>query len=322
MSAAANANAGAVKMRKTTAQSRMKRIWNSRTLLLMCTPAILFFLLFSYAPMPGAYVAFTNFNYADGIFKSPFIAFKNFEFFFTSDQVWLLLRNTVLYNLAFIFIGNFVQMAVAILLNEIMSRKFRRVTQAVIFLPYFISTVLVGLFVYNLLNYDFGFVSNVVRSVGLDMPKIYSMPGAWPFVTLTVYLWQTTGYGSVIYFAAIMGIDSTIMEVARVDGANGFQRIRHIILPNLRQTFVILLLFALGGVVRGNFGLFYNLVGLNSTLFPTTDIIETFVYRAMMRNFNFTQSSAVGLFQSVIGFLIVMVCNWAVRKAEPDYALF
>lgn len=311
-----------VHLEKPSAKRRLRQLWNSRTLLLMCAPAILFFILFSYLPMPGAYVAFTKFNYAQGIFGSKFVGFDNFKFLFTSGQLWMLLRNTVLYNLAFILLGNILQMAVAILLNEIMSRGFRRVTQSILFLPYFISAVLVGLFVYNLINYDYGFISNEVRHLGLSMPKIYSTPSAWPFVIVLVYLWQTTGYGSVVYFAAIMGIDSAIMEVSRVDGANGFQRIRHIILPNLRPTFIILLLFALGGIVRGNFGLFYNLVGSNSMLFKTTDIIETYVYRAMLNNFNFTQSSAVGLFQSVVGFVIVMVCNWAVRKIEPEYALF
>lgn len=309
-------------MRRPTMEVRFKRLWNSRTLFLMCMPAIVFFILFSYAPMPGAYIAFTKFNYADGIFGSPFIGFGNFKFLFTSGQLMLLLRNTVLYNLAFILLGNVIQMMLAILLNEIMSRSFRRVAQSIIFLPYFISAVLVGLFVYNLINFDYGFISNLVRHLGGDMPKLYATPGAWPFLIVLVYLWQTTGYGSVVYFAAIMGIDSTIMEVARVDGANGFQRIVHIVLPNLRQTFVILLLFALGGIVRGNFGLFYNLVGTNSILFGTTDIIETYVYRAMLNHFNFTQSSAVGLFQSVVGFIIVLICNWSVKKIEPDYALF
>ena len=311
-----------VRREKTVKRQRMKRIWSSRTLLLMCMPAILFFILFSYMPMPGAYVAFTKFNYADGIFHSPFIGFDNFKFLFSSGQLMLLLRNTVFYNLAFILLGNIIQMSVAILLNEIMSSKFRRVSQSILFLPYFISHVLIGLFVYNLINFDYGFISNIVRNLGLDMPKFYSIPGAWPFLIVFVYLWQTTGYGSVVYFAAIMGIDSTIMEVARVDGANGFQRIRYIIIPNLRQTFFILLLFALGGIVRGNFGLFYNLVGTNSMLFNTTDIIETYVYRSMVNNFNFTQSSAVGLFQSVVGFVVVMICNWSVRKIESDYALF
>lgn len=310
------------RLRKPAWKTRLNHLWNSRTLLLMCAPAIIFFFLFSYMPMPGAYVAFTKFNYADGIFGSPFVGWDNFRFLFTSGQLALLLRNTVLYNVAFILIGNVVQMAVAILLNEIMSHRFRKVTQTIMFLPYFISAVLVSLLVYNLINYDYGFLSNLVRDLGGQMPQIYSTAGAWPFVIILVYLWQTTGYGSVVYFASIMNIDVSIMEAARVDGANGFQRIRYITLPSLRPTFVILLLFALGGIVRGNFGLFYNLVGLNSQLYPTTDIIETFVYRSMLNNFNFTQSSAVGLFQSVVGFIIVLVCNWIVRKIEPDNALF
>ena len=309
-------------LRKRSMSVKLKRFWNNRILLLMCTPAILFFLMFSYMPMPGAYVAFTQFNYADGIFGSEFIGFENFKFLFTSGQLWLLLRNTVLYNIAFILLGNVLQMAVAILLNEVMSYRFRKTAQTLMFLPYFISPVLVALFVYNLINFDYGFISNLVRSIGGEMPKIYSSPASWPFVIVLVHLWQTTGYGSVVYFASIMNIDSTIMEVARVDGANGFQRIIHITLPNLRPTFVILLLFALGGIVRGNFGLFYNLVGTNSMLYETTDIIETYVYRAMLNNFNFTQTSAVGLFQSVVGFFIVLLSNWAVKRIEPDYALF
>lgn len=300
----------------------MRNIWKYRALLLMCLPAIIFFFLFCYVPMPGVYVAFTKFNYNDGIYKSPFIGFDNFKFLFTSGQLMLLLKNTVLYNIAFILVGNAVQMAVAILLNEVLSRRFKKISQSIMFLPYFISDVLVALIVYNLINFDYGFISNMVRGLGGGMPKLYSMPAAWPFLITLVHIWKNTGYGSVIYFAAIMGIDAEIMEAARVDGANGWQRIRHITIPNLRQTMVILLLFALGGIVRGNFGLFYNLVGLNSMLYKTTDIIETYVYRSMLNNFNFSQSSAVGLFQSVVGFFIVLAVNQIIKKIEPDYTLF
>lgn len=308
--------------RSIFAGKRIVRLRNSWQLLLMCTPAIMFFLVFSYAPMPGLYVAFIDYNYMSGIFGSQNVGLLNFKFLFDSGSLWVLLRNTVLYNIMFILVGNFVQMSVAILLNEIMSRKFRRITQSILFLPYFISAVLVGLFVYNLINYDFGLIPTTIRNMGGTIPSFYSIPWAWPFIILVVYLWQNVGYGSVIYFAAIMGIDSTILEVARVDGANGFQRILHIILPNLRQTFVILLLFSLGGIVRGNFGLFYNLVGFNSNLYPMTDIIETFVYRSVIKTFNFSQGSAVGLFQSFVGFFIVMFFNWLVKRIEPDYALF
>jgi putative aldouronate transport system permease protein len=272
--------------------------------------------------MPGAYIAFTNFNYNKGIFASPYIGLKNFRFLFENGQLGLLLRNTVLYNVAFILLGNFLQLIFAILLNEVRSKSFKKLTQSMMFLPYFISAVLVSLLVYNLINYDYGFISSLVRSTGGTMPKFYSQAGSWPFIIVLVNLWQTTGYGTVVYFAAITGIDESMLEAARVDGANGFQRIRYIILPCLKPTVVILLLFAMGGIVKGNFGLFYNLVGTNSVLYKTTDIVETYVYRALMNNFNFSQGSAVGLFQSLVGFAIVMVANGIVKRIEPDYSLF
>ena len=303
-------------------QSLWSKVVQSRTLLLMCVPAITFFFVFSYLPMPGAYIAFTNFNYAKGIWDSPFVGFKNFQFLFQSGQMTVLLRNTILYNIGFIVLGNLLQISFAILLNEVRSKVFKKVTQSMMFLPYFISTVLVSLLVYNLINFDFGFISHLVRSAGGEMPKLYQNPQAWIAIILLVHLWQTTGYGTVVYFATITGIDTSMLEAAQIDGANGFQRIRYIMIPCLKPTVVILFLFAIGGILKGNFGLFYNLVGANSMLFSTTDIIETYVYRAMMNNFNFSQGSAVGLFQSVVGFFVVITANAVVKKIEPDYALF
>ena len=294
----------------------------NRTLILMCVPAILFFLVFAYLPMPGAYIAFTNFQYDKGIFASPFVGLRNFQFLFVSGQLGLLLKNTVLYNLAFIVLGNILQLAFAIMLNEIASRGYKKTAQSIMFLPYFISDVLVSLLVYNLINYDFGFISHMVRSVGGDMPKVYQNANAWPFIIVLVHLWKSTGYGTVVYFAAITGMDSSMMEAAQIDGANAWQRIRYITLPTLKPTVIILFLFAIGGILKGNFGLFYNLVGNNSMLFKTTDIIETYVYRSMMNSFNFSQSSAVGLFQSVVGFFIVLGANAFVKHLDPDYALF
>ena len=288
----------------------------------MCVPAIVFFFVFSYMPMPGAYIAFTNFQYNKGIWASPFVGLQNFQFLFMSGQLGLLLRNTILYNLAFIVLGNVLQLTFAILLNEVQSKRYKKITQSMMFLPYFISDVLVSLLVYNLLNYDYGFISNLVRALGGEMPKVYQMAGAWPIIIVLVNLWKGTGYGTVVYFAAITGMDSSMLEAAQIDGANGFQRIRYIILPTLKPTVVILFLFAIGGILKGNFGLFYNLVGNNSMLFNTTDIIETYVYRSMMNSFNFSQSSAVGLFQSVVGFFIVIGANAFVKKLDPDYALF
>ena len=308
---------------KPTWKTRLYKLWNNRVLLLMCTPAILFFLIFNYIPMPGAYIAFVNFNYAQGIFGSPFIGFKNFEFLLGNGQLWSLTMNTVFYNLAFIATGTIVQIALAIMLNEVGSKWFKKTTQTLMFLPYFISFVLVGLFTYNFLSYDSGMINNLLVSLGMSKIKFYSEAGYWPWILTFINLWKGAGYGSVVYLAAIMGMDSGIVEAAEIDGANAFQRIRYITLPWLRPTIVILTLFAIGGILKGNFGLFYNTVGANNVaLYKATDIIETFVFRAMMVNFNFTTGSAVGLYQSVFGFLLVMLANWVVQRIEPDYALF
>ena len=299
-----------------------QKVVRNRTLLLMCIPAVIFFFMFNYMPLPGIYVAFVKYNYRDGIFGSRFIGLDNFKFLATSGELWNLTKNTVLYNLAFILLGNALAVFVAILLNELQSKMFKKVSQTILFLPYFISQVLVGLLVFNLLNFDTGFVNSVLTSMGLEKWQPYSDPKVWPVLLVVIYLWQQTGYNSVVYFASIMGIDGEMMEAAKVDGANGFQRIRYIILPSLKPTIVILLLFALGGIVKGNFGLFYNIIGTNPILYPTTDIIETYVYRATMTNFNFSTASAVGFYQSVVGFVIVMTVNYIVKKIEPAYSLF
>lgn len=300
----------------------IQKVVKYRVLLLMCLPAILFFFALSYMPLPGIYVAFVKYNYGSGIFGSKFVGLKNFEFLYTSGKLFTLTRNTILYNLAFIVMGNLLAVSVAILLNELRSKMFKKVSQTMMFLPYFISQVLVGILMYNILNYDSGFVNSVLTSLGMEKWEPYSKAGVWPVLLVIIYLWQQTGYNSVVYFAAIMGIDAETIEASRVDGANAFQRIGYIILPSLKQTIVILLLFALGGIVKGNFGLFYNIIGTNSLLYSTTDIIETFVYRATMSDFNFSTASAVGLYQSIIGFVIVMTVNFIVKKIEPDYSLF
>ena len=300
----------------------LETLWRYRVLELLCLPAVVFFFLFSYMPMPGIYVAFVKYNYGKGIFGSKFVGLKNFQFIAESGKLWDLTRNTVLYNIAFILLGNFLAILVAILLNEMQSKMFKKVSQTMMFLPYFISQVLVGILVYNLLNYDYGFVNEILTSLGREKWGPYSDPSVWPVILVIVHLWQQTGYNSVVYFAAICGIDAEIIEAAKVDGANAFQKIRYIILPGLKPTIVILLLFALGGIVKGNFGLFYNIIGTNSLLYPTTDIIETYVYRATVTDFNFSTASAVGLYQSLIGFAMVMIVNFIVKKIDPDYSLF
>ena len=294
----------------------------NRTLFLMCVPAIVFFIAFHYAPLPGLYVAFVKYNYGKGIFGSPFVGLSNFKFLFTSGRLWALTRNTVLYNFAFLLLDNVVAVFMAILINEITKHWFKKVTQTIMLLPYFISAVLVGLLVYNIFNYEYGFMNRLLKVLGQEPWAPYQDPTVWPWLIVLIQLWQVTGYNTIVYFAAIMGIDSETIEAARIDGVNAFQRIRYIELPCLKPTFVILILFALGGIVRGNFGLFYNIVGRNSLLYSTTDIIETYVYRATMTDFNFSTASAVGFYQSILGFVIVMVVNKIIKTIEPDYSLF
>jgi putative aldouronate transport system permease protein len=303
-------------------KSVIRSVMDSRMLILMCLPAILFFVVFNYAPLPGIWIAFTNFNYADGIFGSQFIGLQNFEFLIRSGQLWLLTRNTVLYNLAFIVVGNIMQITLAVMLNEIRMKYFKKVSQTLMFLPYFVSVVLIGVIAFNVLNYDTGALNALIESAGGDPIKIYSMAGLWPFIIVLVFLWMSTGYGSIVYFAAIMGIDRSLFEAAAIDGASAWQRIRYMILPSLKPTFIILLLFSLGGIMSGNFGLFWNLIGNNAGLYATTDIIETAVYRMVVSQNNFTTSTAVGLYQSIFGFALVMLANWFVRRINEDYALF
>ncbi|MBW5447740.1 ABC transporter permease subunit [Cohnella sp. CFH 77786] len=308
---------------KTTLGTKVKLLWSDRTLLLMCLPAIVFFLVMSYLPMPGLYIAFVNFNYSAGMFRSPFVGFDNFEFLIHSGTLWKLTFNTIAYNLAFIVFGNALQILIAILLNELRTKWFKKITQSLMFLPYFISFVLVGLIAYNILSYEYGLLNSLLKSFGMDPIQTYSNAKIWPFIIVITYLWQSTGYGSIVYFAAIMGLDSEILEAAEIDGANALQRIRYIVLPWLKPTFIILLLFSLGGILRGNFGLIYNLVGANnSALFNSTDIIETFVFRSLMNNFNFPLGSAVSLYQSIFGFIIVVSANWFMKKVSPENTLF
>ena len=306
---------------------RKRGLWwslrKNRSLLLMCMPIMLSLIVFSYLPMPGLYVAFINYNYSKGIIGSEFVGLQNFQPLILSGTLWSLTRNTILYNIAFIFTGNIVQLIFALLLNEIANRSYRRVAQSIMILPHFISFVVVGLFLYSIINYDRGILNNLLETLGQKKLAVYSTPLAWPGLLILLNLWKSVGYGTIVYFAAITGMDSEMLEAAQIDGASTWQRIRFIQLPCLRPTFVILLLLALGGILRGNFGLFYNTVGAqNSTLYEVTDIIETYVFRALMNNFSFSTGSAVSLYQSVVGFVIILGANSLARRIDADYALF
>ena len=293
-----------------------------RSLLLMLIPAVLFFLLFAYIPMSGIVLAFKQFDYTGGVFGSPWNGWDNFKFFFNSGDAWRVTRNTVLYNIAFIVVNNVIQICAAILLFEVAGKWFRKLTQTVLFLPYFISWVVVGAIAYNLFNFDVGTVNVLLKGLGMQPVDIYNTPAYWPVILIVVSAWKTLGYGTIMYLAAITGIDTEMYEAAEIDGANIFQRIMKITVPNLMPTVIILVLLAIGNVFRGDFGMFYNMVGNNGLLFSSTDVIDTFVFRSLTTSNEIGMSAAAGFYQSLLGFVTIMLANYAVRKYDKDRALF
>lgn len=311
---------------KNLKASRWKRIAHefnkNKILFLMISPAVIYMIIFCYIPMPGAYIGFVDYNVSKGIFRSQFIGLKNFEFLVKNGQLWNITKNTLLYNFVFLSLGNIIQITFAIMLSEIGSKWFKKITQSIMLFPHFISMVIVGVFAYNFFNYDFGFINTILSSLGLKRHEFYSDPAIWKYIIVFFKIWAGTGYGMIIYLAAIMGINEEIYESAYIDGANTWKRIRYITIPMLKPTFILLFLFGLGGVLKGSFDLFYNLIGNNSLLYPQTDIIDTYVFRSLVGQFNFSMGAAVGFYQSVFGLVLVLTVNMIVRKIEPDYSLF
>ena len=299
-----------------------KKFYLYRVFLVMLLPAVLYTLIFSYYPMTGIVLAFKKYNYNGGIWGSPWNGLENFEFFFSSGQAGLVTRNTVLYNIVFIILNAVVQIAVAILLTELTSKVYLKVTQSLMFLPYFISWVIVGIMAFNIFSSDYGFMNNIITALGGEKVLFYTTPEIWPFIIVFFNLWKNIGYGSVMYLAAIMGIDTSIYEAATIDGANVFQRIFHVTIPMIMPTTVILLLLSVGGIFKGNFDLFYNLVGSNGLLYNLTDVIDTLTFRALISSNNFGMASAIGLYQSLLCFITVVAVNKLVSLYDKDYTLF
>lgn len=309
-------------MSKIKGSGFIKEIKKNKILVLMLLPTLLYFFIFCYIPMPGAYIAFVKYRIADGIFGSQFVGLQNFEFLVANGDLWRITKNTILYNVVFLVLGNVLQIAFAVMLSELGGRWFKKISQSIILFPNFISFVIVGIFAYNMFNYSTGSINSMLVSLGMERYEFYADPSIWKYIITAFYLWNSTGYGMIVYLAAITSLSTEIYEAAYIDGANTFQKIFYITLPQLRPTFMILLLFSLGGILRGQFDLFYNIIGDNSLLFPQTDIIDTYVYRGLIGNFNFSNSAAVGLYQSLFGLIIVVSVNAIVKKVNPEYALF
>ncbi|MCL6603888.1 MAG: ABC transporter permease subunit [Paenibacillus sp.] len=293
----------------------------NKVLFLMIAPTLLFFIIFSYIPMVGVYYAFTKFDFDGGLFGSEFIGLKNFEFLYKSGILWNLTKNTVLYNLAFIILGNIMQVICAIFLAQLSSKFFKKTAQSLMFLPYFLSWVLVGAFVFNLFS-DLGVINTMLRQFGLQPYDFYLQTTPWKYIIVFFNIWKGIGYGTVIYLAAIMSISDEYYEASKIDGANIFQQIRRITLPLLMPTFILLILFSLGGIMKGQFDLFYQIIGNNGMLYDVTDIIDTYVFRSLTVNFDIGMGTAAGLYQSFFGFVIIMLVNYIIKKTREEYALF
>ena len=294
----------------------------NKVLYVMFLPVAVYYLIFAYLPMTGIVMAFKEFNYRNGIWFSPWNGLKNFEFFFKSGKAWLVTQNTILYNLAFLTCYTVISIVIAICISEMKGKYLKKVAQSAMFLPYFISWVVGAAMVNNFFNYDYGIFNMALKAFGLPPVDIYSNASYWYILLPLLYLWKWVGFGSVLYLAAIMGIDQECYEAATIDGANTFQKIYHITLPLLRPTMVILVLLGLGRIMRGEFDMFFQLIGNNGILIDSTDIIDTLVFRSVVVTNDFGMAAAAGLYQSALCFIIILAANALVRKFEKEYALF
>jgi len=297
----------------------LKKHW---LLFIMLIPAIAYVLVFSYAPMTGLVLAFKRYQFRGGIYFSPWNGLQNFDALLISGKLGMATRNTLLYNIAFIALGVVFERGSAILLNEIVFKRFKKLSQTLMFLPYFISWVVVSAIVYNVFNYERGVVNHVLTALGGDAFDLYNTPGAWPILLVLLKLWKQTGYGSVVYLAAITGLDQEMFEAATIDGANAWQKVRHITIPMLIPTMMILVLLGVGNIFRGDFGLFYQTVKSSAILQPVTEVIDTYVFKLLITDGNIGVSAAAGLYQSVLCFITINVCNYLVKRVQPDYALY
>ena len=302
---------------------RPKRKRTNFGLLSMVIPGTLALILFSYLPMVGIFIAFKNINYTKGILASPWIGLKNFEFLFKTPDAWIITRNSVLYNVAFIALGTIASVGVAVALDGLRTKRTSRLYQGVMFLPYFFSWIVISTLVFSFLSTDLGFFNKQmfpalgIKPINWYVEKIY-----WPFILIFTNLWKYTGYSSVIYLAAIAGIDQNCFEAAALDGASRWQVITRIMVPLISYVIVIQVLLSIGRLFYSDFGLFYQVPQNMGPLFNATNVIDTYVYRTLVNVGDIGMSAAAGLYQAVVGFFLVLISNLIVRRIDVEKSLF
>lgn len=301
-------------------KNKRRKIREQLPFYFMMLPGLIYLFCNNYLPMFGIVIAFKKVNFATGIFKSPWTGFDNFKFLFATSDAYVMIRNTVCYNLVWIALGTVIAIAIALMMNEIAKKPSAKFLQPVICFPSMISAVILSYLVYAFLSTSNGFLNRTFFTA--NPISWYSQPQYWPIILTIVYLWQNAGQSSIIYMAAISGIDKGLYEAARLDGASKWQQITNITLPMIRQMVILMLLMSIGRIFNSDFGLFYQ-VPLNSgMLYSTTQTIDTYVYRALLEMNNVGMSSAASVFQAVIGFVLVLVSNLIVRKIDNESALF
>lgn len=289
----------------------------------MMLPGLIYLIFNNYIPMSFTVIAFKNFNFQKGVWGSDFVGLNNFKTLFSTRDSRIIFRNTLAYNLVFIAASLIIGLGIAILLDELRSKKAKRMYQMAYLIPYMISITVVSYIVYALLSTDTGFINNtVLKAFGKDGISWYSVPKYWPFILVLVNQWKWLGYNSIIYYSSIISIDSELYEAACIDGATRFQRIGYITIPVIRSTIITMTLLQLGSIFKSDFGLFYQVPMNSSALMNVTNTIDTYVYRGIKSVGTMGMSSAAGLFQSVIGFVLVLAANAVVRRIDKDSAIF
>ena len=306
-----------------TRRNGLKRFRKYTPLYLLMLPGIAYLIINNYAPMFGMFIAFKNINFSAGIFESDWIGFKNFEYLFKTTDAFIITRNTILYNAAFIVIGTVLSIAVAILLNEIRVKVLSRFYQSVIVLPHLISFVVVGYLVYAALSLETGFMNKTILPLfGIESISWYTEPKYWPVILTVVQLWKSVGFSCIIFLASIISIDPEYYEAARLDGASKWRQIQSITIPLITPVIVMLTLLSIGRMFYSDFGLFYQVPMNSGMLNDTTNVIDTYVYRSLMIMGDIGMASAAGVYQSIVGFVLVLSANYIVRKFNRENALF
>lgn len=308
-----------VSQRKT----RTKRLWKYRSLIILALPGALLLFINNYLPMFGIFLAFKNLNYTDGILGSKWVGLDNFKFLFISNDAWMIIRHTLLYNVSFLIINTVLAILLALLLNEVKNRFLSKFFQSTVILPNFISMVIVGFIVYSFLNPELGFVNKfILEPMGREPINWYSTPEPWPYILTLVNAWKNVGYSAIVYLAAIIGIDPEYYEAAVIDGASRWKQMTKITVPLIAPVIIVLTLLAIGKIFNADFGLFYQATMASGMLKETTDVIDTYVYNALMVTGDTGLASSAGLLQSVVGFVLVISVNLVIRKFSKENALF